>query len=82
MKPLRDIFSRNASPLKITLSFGMTGIYVLSGVYLLLKGLETLSPAQNLWIGILLVCYGIFRAVRVIMLQKEYRNSLDETVEE
>ena len=42
----------------------MACIYLLAGLFLLLKGWYILSPVQNIAVGILFVIYAVFRGFR------------------
>ncbi|NVO20648.1 MAG: hypothetical protein HXX13_13185 [Bacteroidetes bacterium] len=53
------------------ISYCLAGVYLLTGVFLLIKRWYVLSPLQNIAVGILFVIYAIFRGYRT------YHSSFD-----
>jgi hypothetical protein len=63
--------NRLVSKLKYIFSFVMVCVYLGIGVYLLVKGWQSLSEKQSLSLGILLIFYSIFRLYRIIRESKK-----------
>lgn len=51
--------------MKLIFNYSMSVIYLLAGLYLLVIGWFMLSSFQNKGLGILMICYGLFRAYRI-----------------
>ena len=58
-KPLLNQF-------KQIFSYLMAGIYLVLGLYLLIKGWNTLSKLQTIDLGSLLIVYALFRFYRIV----------------
>jgi hypothetical protein len=58
--------NRLAGQVKQVFSYLMIFVYIGFGLFLIIKGWYSLSNTQNISIGVLLIGYSIFRAVRVI----------------
>ena len=51
--------------MRIIFNYAMSVIYLLLGLYLIIKGWAGLDSFQNKGLGIILIAYGIFRAYRI-----------------
>jgi hypothetical protein len=67
--------------MKVIIGYSMISIYAIAGAFLLIKGIEVLSPIQNNVTGIILVIYAAFRTYRLRILQKEEKKEQDMTDE-
>lgn len=46
-------------------SYSMSVVYLLLGIFLLVKGWSVLDTMQNYGLGMLFIVYGLFRAYRI-----------------
>jgi hypothetical protein len=51
--------------MKVIFNYSMSVVYLLAGIFLLVKGWQTLDPLKNKLLGALLIAYGVFRAFRI-----------------
>jgi hypothetical protein len=57
----------------------MAGVYLLAGIFLLVKGWYILSPWQNVGAGILFVIYAAFRGYRAYSEEEKSKSEGSET---
>jgi hypothetical protein len=65
--------------MKTVFNYIMSAIYLLTGLFLLLKGWFVLDRLQNYGLGILLIVYGIFRAYRIYSSVMVAKSEKEET---
>jgi hypothetical protein len=58
----------------------MACIYLLAGIFLLVKGWYILSPVQNKGIGILFVIYSVFRGYRAFVSSGTKKSENSDTL--
>ena len=66
--------------MKSIFNYAMSAVYLVTGLFLLIKGWSVLDSLQNKGLGIILILYSIFRMYRIYSSNRESNMDDDENM--